>query len=90
MDIGTKIKNSRIDLDLTQQEVAEQIGMNQSNYSKIERNQQEPSLEQLRQICRLLRLDPRYLLGLEDCKFSTAKDDELLADIKTLIRKYKI
>lgn len=89
MDIGTKIRNSRVDLDLTQKEVADYIGMNQSNYSKLERNVQEPSLEQLQKLCRLLRIDPRYLLGLEDCGFSTERDDELLSDIKALIRKYK-
>ena len=43
MDIGTKIKNAREDKDIFQKQMAEMIPMNQSNYSKIERNMQEPS-----------------------------------------------
>ena len=66
MNMGEKIRNAREDLDLSQNEVALLIPMNQSNYSKIERNIQEPSIEQLRRICQILHLDPRFLLGLEE------------------------
>ena len=64
MDFGNKIKAAREDLDLMQRDMARMIPMNQSNYSKIERNIQEPSMAQLRRICQILNLDPRYLLDL--------------------------
>ena len=48
--IGTKIRNAREDMDLLQTDMARLIPMNQSNYSKIERNVQEPSMEQLRRM----------------------------------------
>ena len=54
MNIGEKIRNAREDLDLSQEEVARQIPMSQSGYSKIERNVQEPSLMQLRRIVKFL------------------------------------
>ena len=54
MEIGEKIRNAREDLDLSQREVAIQIPMNQSNYSKIERGLQQPSLDQLKRICEIL------------------------------------
>ena len=38
MKIGEKIRNAREDLDLSQEEVSAQIPMNQSSYSKIERD----------------------------------------------------
>ena len=57
MNIGDKIKNAREDMDLSQREIAAMIPMNQSNYSKIERNLQEPSLDQLRRICQILNLE---------------------------------
>ena len=37
-------------LPINQQDMAERIPMNQSNYSKIERDLQEPNLEQLKRI----------------------------------------
>ncbi len=51
MTFGEKIRNAREDMDLSQREIAKLIPMNQSNYSKIERDIQEPNLEQLRRIC---------------------------------------
>ena len=85
--MGEKIRNAREDLDLSQNDVAGLIPMNQSNYSKIERNIQEPSIEQLKRICQILHLDPRFLLGLEE-EFSPSCDAELLYDVKALIKRY--
>ena len=88
MDFGTKIRNAREDLDLSQRDMARLIPMNQSNYSKIERDIQEPNLEQLRRICQILRLDPRYLLNLEAYEYITPSDIELLSDVKSLLKKH--
>ncbi len=88
MTIGEKIKNAREDMDLLQSDMARMIPMNQSNYSKIERNLQEPSIDQLRQICRILKLDPRYLLDLYEFNSISIQDQMLLSDIKLLIKKY--
>ena len=76
MRIGDKIRAAREDMDLSQEEVASQIPMNQSSYSKIERDVQEPNLEQLRRICQILKLDPAYLLALD--KFENSNNDDLL------------
>ena len=88
MKIGEKIRNAREDLDLTQSEVANLIPMNQSNYSKIERGLQEPSLDQFKRICQILALSPSYLLGLDESKPIPQKDIELLAEIKAVLNKY--
>ncbi len=89
MNIGEKIRNAREDMDLSQNEMANLIPMNQSNYSKIERNVQEPNLEQLRRICQILNLDPRYLLNLSDLAPVTAEDLKLLKDVKTFIKAHQ-
>lgn len=89
MDFGTKIRNAREDMDLSQREMANMIPMNQSNYSKIERGIQEPNLDQFRRICQILNLDPRYLLDLGEFTPLSKKDVGLLEDIKNLIAKYK-
>ena len=90
MNIGEKIRNAREDMDLSQRDMANLIPMNQSNYSKIERNVQEPNLEQLRRICQILNLDPRYLLNLGDFSSVTEADMKLLKDIKTFIKEHRI
>lgn len=88
MNFGEKIKIAREDMDLSQRDIANLIPMNQSNYSKIERDFQEPNLHQLRRICQILNLDPRYLLNLEEYTSITQKDIELLRDIKTFIANH--
>lgn len=90
MDIGSKIRDKREDMDLSQRDMAKLIPMNQSNYSKIERNVQEPSMEQLRRICEILNLDPRYLLNLGDAEFLSPADVKLVNDIKKFIREHPI
>ena len=75
-------------MDLYQSDVAKMIPMNQSNYSKIERGTQEPSIEQLRRICQILKLDPRYLLDLDEFEMVSNEDIALLKDIKLFIKKH--
>ena len=88
--IGDKIRNAREDMDLLQSDMARMIPMNQSNYSKIERNIQDPSIEQLRRICQILNLDPRYLLELGEMESITLDDIKLLKDVKYFITMHKI
>ena len=87
MHIGEKIRNAREDLNLSQEEVSRQIPMNQSSYSKIERDVQEPNLDQLRQICRILNLSADALLSINEEKMSS-KDKKLLMGMKLLINEY--
>ena len=87
--LGEKIKKEREEWGYTQQEMASLIPMNQSNYSKIERDLQEPNIEQLKRICEILKVDPNYLLETDDFKEISQKDIELLKEVKILIRKFK-
>ena len=89
MNIGEKIRNAREDMDLSQRDMAHLIPMNQSNYSKIERNLQEPSIAQLRRICQILNLAPSYLLNLGVYASITEEDLTLLRDIKRFIKEHK-
>jgi transcriptional regulator with XRE-family HTH domain len=89
MQMGDKIRNAREDLDLSQRDMAKLIPMNQSNYSKIERNVQEPSIEQLRRICQILKLDPRYLLNLDNFEYISPSDLKLLNNAKEFIKSNK-
>ena len=86
MKIGQTIRNAREDMDLTQQDMAERIPMNQSNYSKIERDLQEPNLEQLRRIVEILNLDVYELLDLHPSRENP--DLRFAKEVKALYRKY--
>ena len=74
----------------SQKQIAAMIPMNQSNYSKIERGLQEPNLEQLRRICQILKLDPKFLLELDDYESLSPTDLKLLTDIKKFIKDHQI
>lgn len=65
MTFGERIKNLREELEMTQSRVAELIPMNQSNYSKIERDQQEPDLLQLKRIAEIFGVSADYLLDIK-------------------------
>ena len=86
MDFGTKIKNAREDMDLSQRELAERIPMNQSNYSKIERNLQEPNLLQLKRIVEILHLDVYDLLDIDPEIPRRQGDEQFLKEIIALYR----
>lgn len=86
--MGEKIRNAREDMDLLQSDMAKLIPMNQSNYSKIERGVQEPSMEQFRRICQILNTDPRYLLELGELESISLSDMKLLNDIKKFIKEH--
>ncbi len=86
MDFGTKIKNAREDRDLSQREIADQIPMNQSNYSKIERNLQEPNLMQLKRIVEILGLDIYDLLEIAPEFVRRQGDEQFLKEIIALYR----
>ena len=90
MSLGQKIRNAREDLELSQYDMAKAIPMNQSNYSKIERDLQEPSLDQLRRICLILKLDPRSLLDIDVGIVVSEQDFLLLTEVKSIINHYQL
>ena len=86
MKIGQKIRNAREDKDIRQKDIAEMIPMNQSNYSKIERDVQEPNLFQLKRIVEILELDLSELLEIRAPSETT--DLRFADEIKRIYRKY--
>ncbi len=88
MKIGEKIRKAREDLDFSQEYVSEKIQMSQSGYSKIERDVQEPSMEQLKRICEILNLSADNLLCLNEYSRLTQRDLSMLKDLKAFLKKY--
>ena len=86
MKIGQKIRNAREDRDILQKDMAALIPMNQSNYSKIERDVQEPNLYQLKRIVEILDLDISKLLGIRQSPETT--DLRFAEEVKRTYQKY--
>lgn len=60
MTLGQKIKYKRQDLGLYQNEVAEMVGITQSQICKIETDKSKPSFEVLVAISKALKCDLNY------------------------------
>jgi len=76
-DIGSKIKNSRTMLGMSQKDLADKIGLTSSFISQLENNQISPSLNSFFQIAEVLGLSPSSLL----------QSDKIARDVKWLIKK---
>ena len=55
-ETGEKFKNAREKLEFTQEEVADKVGMNITNYARIERGEIEPSGSNLIKISKVLKV----------------------------------
>ena len=77
MNFGDRLRRFREEKDITQKQMAEQIPMNQSNYSKIERNTQQPSLDQLIRIVEILDITLDELLGIDSSIYLKRKVKEI-------------
>lgn len=54
---------SRRDADLSQEQVAEEMGWARNTVSRIENGTRTLGVEELMELCRLYRIDPLNLLG---------------------------
>jgi transcriptional regulator with XRE-family HTH domain len=60
--IGKKIKLARIEIDLTQAQLAEKIHAKQKSISRYETGNTVPSVETLLKIAKVLRKPPGYFI----------------------------
>lgn len=68
MEVGEKIKQIRKDKGLQQKEVALEVGLDQSNYNKVENGRREPSLQVLQKLSAILGVSIDELLSPENNK----------------------
>ena len=61
-----KLKDARTEKGLSQQQVAEAIGVTRSAYSNYEQGIREPDLNTLKKICMFFNISSDYLLGIEN------------------------
>lgn len=66
MDIGKIIYMLRKEENLTQEKLAKQVGIAQTNISDWENNVSRPEYENLVKLSKIFAVSTDYLLGLED------------------------
>lgn len=93
MDIGIKVKELRLENNLTQRELSQKIHIAQNTLSQIENNVANPSYEVLNLIADFFQCSTDYLLGREDdfgnITIKSEKPADLSDDELTLIEKYR-
>ena len=61
-----RLKNAREDFDLSQKEVAAEIGITQQQYQLYESGKRLLPITKLIELCKFYNLSSDYLLGLSD------------------------
>ena len=61
--IGKKLKDARKKLELKQSEVAEKANISVNYYARIERNEENPTLETLERVLKALKLKSSDVLS---------------------------
>lgn len=84
VDIGHKLKNLRLEKDVTLEELAQSIGSSRSLLSKYERGASEPGLRQLKKLADFYDVSLDYLFGFTCDKrpvISSERLNELFASL---------
>ena len=64
--MNEKLKELRKEMNLSQKEVANAIGLTLSAYSNYEQGIREPSIDIIKKLCEFFKVTSDYLIGLED------------------------
>lgn len=67
MDIfAVRLREQLLEKGLKQKQLAEAVGTTDDSIYSWEKGRSQPSVEQIRQLCRCLNISADYLIGLED------------------------
>jgi transcriptional regulator with XRE-family HTH domain len=78
IEVGSRVREARLGLGLTQHELAAAMGSTRSSIADVERGEKGISLNQLRKLCRALAVSPNTLVGEEPPPSPPLEDRRLL------------
>lgn len=81
LEIGKRIAECRRERKLTQEELANRVGVTAQALSQYERGLRYPDIGILRSLCQALTAGADYLLGLEDKKITEFDDPQIQNEI---------
>lgn len=62
-EIRKKLKKSRLKANLTQKELADKLGLHVNYYARLERGEENPSLETLKKLTKILKIKSSDILS---------------------------
>ena len=93
MELGTRLKEIRTSLNISQKELSEQTGLTQRTIQRIENNEVKPSFHSLKVIGEVLRTDLSEFVNTPETKpyefnltFKITDMNQFINDLKTLFR----
>ena len=81
VSLGIKIKQARVGKGLNQGELADKLGISQAAISMFEKDQRQPTPKMLDQICEILEIEKKELVGEEEEKI---EKNALMRNLKGL------
>lgn len=84
MTMGDRLRELRLRKNLSQEEVAKQIGVTRSAYSHYEINNRQPVYETLKKLAVLFNVSLDYIIGGEPVKPETQVTPEAIEIIRIL------
>lgn len=91
MTIGSKIKRIREIKQLTQEDMAEKIGMSPQGYGKIERDEADVSFTRLEQIAKVFNMKVEEMIAFDEKvifnNFGTANDQSFSVNYESVSNK---
>lgn len=84
--IGVCIRKQRIEKALSQERLAEQVGVSLSFMGHIERGTRILSVETLARLCNVLEMDMHYIVF--GCSSGYSTESGLLKDLRELLKRY--
>jgi transcriptional regulator with XRE-family HTH domain len=95
MEFGTRLKEIRTSMNISQKEVSEQTGLSLRTIQRIENNEVKPSLHSLKVIGELLKTDLSEFVKTSDAKpyefnliLKITDMNQFLNDLKDLVKNH--
>ncbi len=90
-DLGQRIQKLRKDKKITQEQLAEMVGIDPKNISRIEKGNNYPTAENLTSIAKALNVDIYELFVFNDIPLDKMKDEIIasLTNEKTILHLYQ-
>ena len=79
-DMGYRIAKRRTELGMSQEKMAESIGVNRNTVMRIENGEHSPRADRITTICEVLHVTPNELFGMNT--LSKAPDDPRLSQLQ--------
>lgn len=86
LKLGYRIRELRLANNLTQENLAELVGMERTNITRIEAGKHFPNADNLQKFAKVFKVSPNELFEIEHQR----SKEELIKDINTILLNYEL